>query len=302
MTAYRPGPIVAAEAAPLRSLTVTMAVMCYLACLAIGALILIGRASDSWTGALAAEITVQVRQTGKADIEAELGKAEVILKSSPGIREVRVMSRDEAAKLLEPWLGALGGLEDLPVPRLISVTIDPASPPDLEMLKATLETEVAGASIDTHRQWQAELTRMASVLTRLGFAILFLIAVSAVAIVVFASRTVLDANRAIVEVLHLVGARDSFIAGELEWRFLKTGLAAGLIGTVAAIFTFLLLSLVGPWSGAGGVAEASRALVFAPTGSSWLPYAALACVPVTATVIGLITSRVTLMRMLRAAM
>ena len=57
----RKGHIIPPEAAPLKALTVTMTVMCYLACLAIGALILINRAVDSWTSGLSREVTVQVR-------------------------------------------------------------------------------------------------------------------------------------------------------------------------------------------------------------------------------------------------
>ena len=52
-----------------------------------------------------------------------------------------------------------------------------------------------GASLDTHRRWQAELTRMAGVLEALSYAVLALICISAIAIVIFATRTVLDANR-----------------------------------------------------------------------------------------------------------
>ena len=58
---FRTGPIIPPEAAPLRALTVTMTVMCYLACLAIGALILIDRAVESWTSGLSREVTVQVQ-------------------------------------------------------------------------------------------------------------------------------------------------------------------------------------------------------------------------------------------------
>ena len=73
--ARRPGPIIPSNAGTLRSLTVTMTVMCYLACLAIGALILINRAVSSWTAGLSREMTVQVRQIHSVNIEVELGKA-----------------------------------------------------------------------------------------------------------------------------------------------------------------------------------------------------------------------------------
>jgi cell division transport system permease protein len=153
---------------------------------------------------------------------------------------------------------------------------------------------VKGAHLDTHQKWEAELTRMARALSVLSYAILLLISVSAIAIVIFATRAVLQANRPIVDLLHLVGARDSFIARQIDGRFLRTGMASGLIGVGLGLFTFLLLGL----SGGGGMAAASRSLLFsAPEIAIW-SYAVLFAVPVAATLICLITARVTLMRRL----
>ena len=179
--------------------------------------------------------------------------------------------------------------------------IDPSTQPDFDALSAALTQQVKGASLDTHRRWQAELTRMAGVLEALAYAVLALICLSAIAIVVFATRSVLDANRGIIDVLHLVGARDRFIAGQVETRFLKTGLAAGLIGMLAGIVTFLVLSLVAPVAGQTGVGEASRGLLFAPLDIAWRSYAALFAVPMIATLISLVTARIALMRTLRPA-
>ena len=293
---YQPAPIIAREAAPLKTLTVAMSVMCYLACLAIGALILVDRAVDQWTGGLEQEVTVQIRQLSSSDIEAEIKKAEALLSGTPGIAAVKVLSKDHAAGLLEPWLGAIKNIGELPIPRLIEVTIDRDAPPDLEALAASLNEKVVGASLDTHQHWQAELTRMASVLQRLAYAILTLICISAIAIVIFATRSVLDSNRNIVDVLHLVGARDGFIARQVEGRFLRTGLAAGLMGMGLGMATFLLMGFVGP---SNAVADASRSLLFAPVDTAWKNYAALVAVPMIAVAIGLVTSRIALMRMLR---
>lgn len=291
-----PGDIIPSNAGALRSLTVTMTVMCYLACIAIGALILIERAVTSWTSGLSREITVQVRQLQSADVEAELKKAETILSRTPGVVSLEVLDRSAGAKLLEPWLGNRN-LEDLPIPRLIRVLVDKASPPDIEALRAALK-EVKGASLDTHQRWQAELTRMARALSVLSYAVLALIGISAVAMVIFATRAVLQANRPVVELLHLVGARDSYIARQIDGRFLKTGLAAGLLGVGLGVMTFFLLGLTGP-DGGGGIADASRGLVFAPPLVAAWSYGILLAVPVVATLICLITSRMTLIRMLR---
>ena len=75
----KPGAIIPANAASLTSLTVTMAVMCYLACLAIGALILVDRAVTSWTSGLSREMTVQVRVVRDADVTQEVEKARAIV-------------------------------------------------------------------------------------------------------------------------------------------------------------------------------------------------------------------------------
>lgn len=289
----KPGPIIPTRAASLKSLTVTMAVMSYLACLAIGALILVDRAVTSWTSSLSTEMTVQIRHIRSADIVQEVEKARTILAGFPGIVQVDVLDDRAGAKLLEPWLGSRP-LDGLPVPRLIRVVSDPASPPDVAALEQAL-SDVAGARLDTHRKWEAELTRMARALSVLSYAILLLICISAVAIVVFAARAVLQANRHIVDLLHLVGAKDSYIARQIDGRFLRTGLVSGFTGVAMGLLTFLLLGIAGDGSGLGG---ASRGLLFAPLDIAIWSYGLLFAVPVAATLICLITSRLTLMRRL----
>jgi cell division transport system permease protein len=54
----KPGSIVPKAAAPLRTLTAVMAVMCFLAVIAVGAMLLINRAVEQWAEGLASEATV----------------------------------------------------------------------------------------------------------------------------------------------------------------------------------------------------------------------------------------------------
>jgi cell division transport system permease protein len=295
-TSHRPEPIIPPHAAPLRTLVMAMAVMCYLAVLAAGGLVLIDRSVEAWTGDLAREITVQIREIPGRNMEADLARAAGILKATPGIEKVTVLDEKAAIDLLEPWIGGIEGLEDLPVPRLIAVGITPRSPPDFASLDSALRDEVPGASLDTHKRWQAELTRMARVLTTLAYAILVLIGVCAIAIVIFATRAALEANREVVEVLHLVGARDSFIARQVWGRFLKTGLTAGIIGLLLGILTFFLAAGAAPES----FSAISREFLSLSSAKLAQNYAVLASVPLVATLISLITSRVTLMRILKS--
>jgi cell division transport system permease protein len=294
--AVKQGPVIPPETSSLRTLTATMAVMCYLACLAIGALLLIDRAVNNWTQGLSREITVQVRDMTGTDVEIRLADARAIIEKTEGVASAKILDRAEGVKLLRPWLGD-ADLEHLPVPRLIRVVVDPKAPPDFVQLETTLKRAVQGIGLDTHQRWAAELTRMATTMSSLSWLILALIGVSAIAIVVFASRAVLEQNRAVVDILHLVGARDGYIARQFYQRFLVTGFIAGVIGLALAALTFLTIG----WSGepaVNAVAAASRSLLYAPDASNWMSYASLLAVPPAATLIALVTSRITLMQIL----
>ena len=293
--AHRPEPIIPARAASLKTLTIAMAVMCYLACLAAGALILINRSVDNWTSDLAREVTVQVHEVEGRKIDDDVKNAMKILGATRGVLSAMLLDEEAGRKLIEPWLGDAGDLADLPIPRLITVTVDPGAPPDFAALEKKLSSEVAGASLDTHRHWQNELTRMARVLTTLAYAILFLICICAVAMVVFATRAALEANREIVAVLHLVGARDRFIARQVWRRFLKTGLTAGVIGFLLGLLTFLVAVMAAPDS----FQAVDREFLSVSSRRIATNYAVLAAVPMVATLISLITSRLTLLRILR---
>ncbi len=290
-------PIFPKGAAPLRALTVTMAVMCYLACLAIGALVLVDRAAEAWSQGIAREVTVQIREISGGNMEKSLTTALAILKTTPGVLDAKALDRQEGIKLLEPWLGKIS-MDELPVPRLIRVSVDEQAPPDYPALERSLQAEVKGISLDTHRRWQAELARMGRALSLLASLVLALITLASVMLVVFAARSVLEANRSVVEVLELIGAEHKFISRQNDSQFLATGLLAGFAGLIAGIATFAGLGLSGGVAG-DSVSAAGRSLLFAPADVELRLWAGMLLVPVAATLIALWTSRITLIRMLR---
>jgi cell division transport system permease protein len=271
-----------------------MAVMCYLACLALGALLLINRSVSQWTAGLAQEMTVQVTEVDGHELSQDLNAALNSLKTTAGVISAEDLGEEAGRKLLEPWLGS-AGLDKLPVPRLIRVVVDAAAPPDIETLKARLGDISPGIVLDTHQRWADDLRRLALTLELLAIGVLLLIAGSALAMVVMATRAVLEANRQTVDVLHLIGAEDIFVARTLNRRFLLTGIWAGGLGMGLALVTFYALSAAGlSVAGSGPIA-----LVSLPGDSFWELALATAAVPVVATLLALATSRVTLLRMLR---
>ena len=294
------GPIMPASTAALRTMMIAMSAMCFLACLAIAGLLMVSAAASSWTSKVGSELTVQVRPSDGVDIEQAVESVNAVLAATHGIKRHFTLSRADSAKLLKPWLGAGAMLEDLPVPRLIGVVVDGNQPPDLDRLALAIEAATPGASLDSHRRWQGEMVRLAAALRMVGFAILLVIAATAAALVVYASRGALEANRDTIEVLYLAGARDRFIASQVERRFLRTGLVAGLCGLAAAAVLLALVAGFGDGRGSGGIAGAVKVLMFSEIDDSARTLALFGLVPLLTTVLCLISARLAVTRILRA--
>ena len=180
-----------------------------------------------WQSEIAREVTIQVRPAAKGDMEAEVQKAAEIARTFPRIAEVRPYSKEESARLLEPWLGTGLALDDLPVPRVIVLKLAPGPAPDLTELRKLLSERVTGASLDDHRGFVDRMRAMANSAVAGGVLILVLVLAATVLSVTFATRGAMAANRPIVEVLHLIGAKDGFIAGEFQRHFLLLGIKGG---------------------------------------------------------------------------
>lgn len=245
--ARRETPIVPVDSIAGRALIAVIAIMTFLAALTIGAVVLVGAAANEWQSAVAREITIQIRPVPGRDIEGDVAKAAEIARAAAGIAEVRPYTREESARLLEPWLGTGLSLDDLPVPRLIVVRLADSGSPDLDALRKRLAEEVAGASLDDHRGWVERMRAMARTAVAAGFAVLGLMIAATMLSVTFATRGAMAINRPIVEVLHFVGARDRFIAAEFQRHFLLLGFKGGAIGGGAAILAFALAALIGNW-------------------------------------------------------
>jgi cell division transport system permease protein len=117
---------------------------------------------------------------------------------------------------------------------------------------------VPSAILDDHRGWIDRMRTMAEAAVIGGLAILALVVAATVLSVTFATRGTMAANRPIVEVLHYVGATDSFLAGQFQRHFLLLGLKGGAIGGGAAILLFALLGVINAWiAGTPGGDEAA---------------------------------------------
>jgi cell division transport system permease protein len=268
-------PIVPPDTISGRALVAVIAIMTFLACMTTGAVMLMRASAADWQSEIAREITIQVRPAAKGDVEAEVQKAADIARSFPGIGEVRPYTREQSASLLEPWLGSGLAIEDLPVPRVIVLKLMAGAAPDLAGLRKLLSERVTGASLDDHRGFVDRMRAMANSAVGAGLVILILMLAATILSVTFATKGAMAANRPIVEVLHLIGAKDGFIAGQFQRHFLKLGVKGGAIGGGAAMALFGLMGLTGGWL-AGTAGGDQFAALFGTFSIGWEGYAALA--------------------------
>ena len=291
-------PIVPAGSVTGRSLTLVIAIMCFLACLTAGTVYLIHQSADAWMRDIASEVTVQIRPQNNVKTEKTIRDVVGYLQSQPGIAAVRALPVETSAELLEPWLGKGDVLKSLPVPRLIAIELDRDNPPDLKRVKLQLEEQFKRVSLDDHRRWQNQIRTVTRSFALGGLAILLLMGAATTAIIVSATKSSMASNREIVEVLHFVGATDRFIAHEFEKHFLRLGIRSGLVGALLALTVFLTMPLMMELLGGGSVTVAELNRLIGTGSLDMAGYVLLGIVVVVIAALCMLTSRLGVYRIL----
>jgi cell division transport system permease protein len=260
------------------ALVAVVAIMTFLASITTGAVLLVRASAQEWQSDVASEVTIQVRPVGGRDLGQDVQNAVEVTRTQPGIVDARAFTKEESAKLLEPWLGTGLSLDELPVPRMVVARVAPGQALDLASLRQRLGDVAPSAVVDDHRAWIGRMRSMSSAIVLAGIAILALVIVATVISVSFATRGAMAANRPIVEVLHFVGAADSYIANRFLRHFLRLGLEGGVIGVIAAMLVFGFSESIASWFSGTPVGDQFAALLgtFALPASGYLALAAQA--------------------------
>ena len=274
-----------------------IAVMAFLAALALGASLIADRAASGWQSGLAAKLTIQLlppeQGNAKAGLDTETKAALAVLNATPGIAHAALLSDAEIQALVAPWIGKGGLTEDIPLPRLIDASITPGEGVDIADLTAKLKQAAPHALVDDHSRWIARLGALADGVRYSAYGILLLIAGATAAAVSFATRAGLDAHHEMVALLHQMGARAAFIARTVEWHYFTSALFAAALGTLLAAILFL---------GAGGLEVFGvEAVPFLPPLSlKWTEIPWLLAVPAVTALIAWATARISVLSVVRA--
>jgi cell division protein FtsX/uncharacterized SAM-binding protein YcdF (DUF218 family) len=193
-----------------------------------------------WQQNLSGTLTVQIPDSGQRSEKSAIYAVTEILRATPGIISVRPIPDTEIAAMLEPWLGnQVIGLE-LPMPDMIDVTVNPLAKIDVVGLKTELDQVAPGVAVEDHAVWLYRLHEFSVFAQTISFAVMIIILMSASAIVIFTTRTGLSIHSDIVEVLHLIGAQDSYVARQFQGHALRRSIFGAITGFGLAVIIIWL--------------------------------------------------------------
>jgi cell division transport system permease protein len=223
-----------------------LAIMVYLIALALFSVLSMNRISGQWDSALSAHITVQLPPAELSlddqpvDVEAILE----VLGQKPEVASAELLDKADIDRLMEPWLGTPEATFSLPLPRLIAVTLHPAAQLDVHRLSQEIRNISIDALVVDHKKGLEGLIDLAGWIRLISAGVIILIVTSAVLMAVLITKMGLAAHAPVIELLHLMGAEDRYVADQFQRHALRVGLMGGLIGLALSLATFAIIEQI----------------------------------------------------------
>lgn len=236
-------PLLPADGRQARPLTIVVSIMCGLGCIAAISASIGFRAANNWTQELKSAMTILIEAPRD---EASINKAVQIATSTQGVASAAAMSKAKAKELLKNYGANIGALlDELPMPNLIEIGLTPNIDGTSARLANNLKSAGFRFEIDDHSRYSGEIVRTSAVLRGAALIALIALIIAAVSSIAFAARAALETRHEAVEILHLVGAEDDFVAREVQSRFMRLGLIAGAYGAIGAgIMVFIAANIM----------------------------------------------------------
>ena len=265
-----------------------VALMVFLAAVSMAGVFAVSNIISRWDHDVSGTLTVQVipvpGEGGEALTDERVHAAVDVMRRVRGVLSVSALDKKQTLALLEPWLGSTDVVQDLPLPRLIDVTVDPDARIDLEDAGERLNSAVPGASLDDHRVWLSRLIGLSRTIQWLAISVVILIGAVTSTAVVYATRTGMAVHKQVIEVLHLIGAHDDYIARQFADRAFSLGFGGGLLGLGLAVPVLSAIGIIARRAEGGFLPTLSLPL---------LGFIAIGLLPAAAALLAMITARAT---------
>lgn len=266
--------------------------MVYLAALALAGVLAAGELVSGWRAELTGALTVELPQPVEAtdtDRQTRLERVLDVLTATPGIAHAEVLGPGAMAELIGPWLGPDAAAADLPLPDLVAVELADDATVDSAALSQRLTEAVPEARLDDHRDWLERAERLSWLVRLLATMVLGFVSAAAALAVLFVTRTGLDIHREVIELVHLLGAPDRYIARQFQQHALAQGFVGGLLGLAAGGATITAIGWLAATLG-GGLVPLARL--------GWNDWAIIAALPLAAALVAMLTARIAVLRIL----
>lgn len=241
---------------------------------------------------LSGALTIQIVEANPETRSAQAQAVAEALGNEELVRSVRVVPEEELNELLEPWLGASAGSDDVPVPALIDVELTQNAAPDqISQIEELLAQIAPAARVDAQSAWLQPVYEALSALQYLALALIALVAFATAAAVWLAARSALANHNDTVEIIHLLGGTDAQITRVFQRSVLRDAAFGGVVGLLLGVLAVWLL---------GQQFTALDSGMIAGGGLDWTDYAIIGAIPIAGVILALITGRITIAFALRA--
>lgn len=219
---------------------------------------------NAWNESILGALTVQVmpvvesnQDAAAAEVLRQQSKAVEFLNQWPGIEKATPLTDKQLKRLIQPWLGDGIEISDLPLPRLIDVKIKKKMTVNFAKLAEKLAETAPLASIDDHKLWLDKLIKFADSLRLLAMVVLVLVVVVTSGAIFYCTQTSLGLHKYVIEILHLMGAKDTYVAQQYARKTAFLGFMGGLYGLLLAVPTIFIIANLAKQIEGGIVSETS---------------------------------------------
>ena len=236
-----------------RFLVGLIAVMTILMSVMLTTTIAIDTMTTGWVSGLGKTATIEIpaiddqgKNLSSEQITTLATKAKTTGESLTGIQSAVIMDKKTLSDMIAPWLGEeILNDSAIPLPVLITVTLneDANITQTITELKSAIKTISSTLRVDTHETWMEDLSRLVGGAQALTLIFTFITAAATIIIILMALRMRLNLYKSDIDLLHLMGASNHYIAKQFQRHSLILTFKGAVIGAVFVIITLAMCSL-----------------------------------------------------------
>jgi cell division transport system permease protein len=219
-----------------------MTTMVYLALMAVGSSFFSTLSFDKWKSATRDLVTIHVPDPNQRiesnNNDTRLDAVLKILRTLPNIENITILEKNDIEKLISP-LAETDILKNILLPALVEIRINNREV--LPNLQSSLKNLAPDIFVENHAELFLLDSKVFFGAEKLFVAIVGLITMVAIISIIFAVFTGLSVNKEVIQVMHLMGAKNGFIARAFQKHVFIVLSFSSIFGACLAAGTFFIL-------------------------------------------------------------